>query len=127
MDLRRKVLAAHDRGVSQRRLAAQFGLALSTVHGWIKRQRETGSVAPLAAPGAAPKLDPDGRATLRRIVEAAPDGTLAEWAEALRAETGVRLDPSTVRQYLLRSTDAGGLGLTRKKRPAAPRSATATT
>lgn len=121
MDLRRKVLAAHDRGDSQRRLAARFGLALSTVHGWIKRHRETGSITPRSAPGAAPKLDADGRAALRAIIEAEPDATLAEWAAALRDRTGVGLDPSTVRRYALR------FGLTRKKRRREPRSVTATT
>lgn len=121
MDLRRKVIAAHGRGASQRQLADRFGLALSTVHGWIKRQRETGSVAPRAAPGAAPKLDADGRAALREVIDAEPDATLAEWAGALRDRTGLQLDPSTVRRYALR------FGLTRKKRRAAPRSATATT
>lgn len=121
MDLRRKVLAAHHRGISQRQLADQFGLALSTVHGWIKRHRETGSLAPLAAPGAAPKLDADGQAALRGVIDAEPDATLAEWADALDAQIGVRIDPSTVRRYALR------FGLTRKKRRPAPWSATVTT
>ena len=109
-DLRRKVLAAHERGASQRQIAARFDLALSTVHGWIKRHRETGSLSPRSAPGAAPKLDTDAQTMLRRIAEAQPDATLREWSEALRAQTGLRLDPSTVRRYLRR------MGWTRKKR-----------
>ncbi|MEL6704864.1 MAG: helix-turn-helix domain-containing protein [Bacteroidota bacterium] len=43
MDLRQKVLAAYDRGdISQRQLAARFGLALSTVQSWLRRRRLTG-------------------------------------------------------------------------------------
>ena len=110
MDLRAKVLAAHDRGdASQRQLAAHFDLALSTVHGWIRRRRETGSLAPRMAPGATPKLDSAGEATLRALIEAAPDGTLAEWTDALAERTGVRLHGSTVWRYARR------LGLSAKK------------
>ena len=128
MDLRNKVLAAHDRGDgSQRQLAARFGLALSTVHAWIKRRRETGSVAPAMAPGIPPKLDAAGLAVLREITQDRPDGTLAEWADALAERTGIRVHGSTVRRYARRPASAGGLGLTRKKRRGGPLSATATT
>lgn len=122
MDLRAKVLAAYDRGgTSQRQLADRFGLALSTVQNWLKRRRETGAAAPRQAPGATPKLDAEGRAALAEIIDSAPDGTLAEWADTLAERAGCRLDPSTVWRY------ARAMGRTGKKRRLAPRSATATT
>lgn len=122
MDLREKVLAAYDRGdISQRHLAARFDLALSTVQNWLKRRRETGSVAPRKPGAPSPKLDEAGAEVLGQIIEADPDGTLAEWAEALCARTGVRLTPSAVWRRACR------LGKTRKKRRRAPRSASATT
>lgn len=57
-----------------------------------------------------PKLDADGRAALRALVEAAPDGTLDEWATTLAEQTGVHLHGSTVWRYVRRAD------LTRKKR-----------
>lgn len=122
MDLREKVLAAYDRGDgSQRHLAARFDLALSTVQSWLKRRRETGSVAARKPGAPSPKLDQAGADVLGRIIEADPDGTLAEWAEALCAQTGVRLHPSAVWRRARR------LGKTRKKRRLARPSSTATT
>jgi transposase len=121
-DLRDKVLDAYDRKEgSQRALAARFGIALSTVQGWLRRRRETGAAEPRTAPGAAPKLDAAGRAELRAIIDAHSDGALAEWADALCDRIGIRLHESTVWRY------AGRLGLTRKKRRGEPRSAFATT
>ena len=46
-DLRERVVAAvEEGGLSRRRAAAQFGVGISTVIGWVRRLRETGSVAP---------------------------------------------------------------------------------
>lgn len=121
-DLRDKVLAAYDREEgSQRQLAARFGIALATVHNWLRRRRETGAAAPRTAPGGVLKLDADAQDRLRAIITADPDGALREWADALGERTGVRLHESTVWRYARR------FGLTRKKRRREPRSASATT
>ena len=46
-DLRKRVVAAVETGgLSCNRAAKQFGVAVSTAIGWVRRQRETGSVAP---------------------------------------------------------------------------------
>lgn len=122
MDLRRKVLAAYDRGDgSQRALAARFGLAASTVQHWLDRRRTTGAVAPHVSGAPSPKIDDDARETLRQIIDAQPDGHLAEWAAELAARTGIVVHPSTIWRQARR------IGLTRKKRRPAPQSATATT
>jgi transposase len=56
MDLRERVVAAvEDGGVSRRRAAAQFGVAISTAINWVRRFRETGSVAPGQMGGHKPK------------------------------------------------------------------------
>ncbi len=45
-DLRERVLAAVEGGLSRRRAAAQFRVAPSTVVNWLERARQTGSVTP---------------------------------------------------------------------------------
>ncbi len=46
-DLRKRVVAAVETGgLSCNRAAKQFGVAVSTAVGWVRRRRETGSVAP---------------------------------------------------------------------------------
>ncbi len=46
MDLRERVVAAIVGGMSCRQAAARFGVSYSVAIGWMKRLRETGSVAP---------------------------------------------------------------------------------
>jgi transposase len=46
-DLRKRVVAAvFTGGLSCNEAARQFGVAVSTAIGWVRRQRETGSIAP---------------------------------------------------------------------------------
>jgi transposase len=46
MDLRKRVVAAIEGGMSRNQAAKQFGVAISTAIGWMKRVNETGSVEP---------------------------------------------------------------------------------
>lgn len=47
LDLRERVVGAvEEKGLSRRRAAARFGVGVSTVISWVRRFRETGSVAP---------------------------------------------------------------------------------
>jgi putative transposase len=56
MDLRERVVAAVKiGGLSCNRAAKQFGIGISTAINWVKRQRETGSVAPGKMGGHKPK------------------------------------------------------------------------
>ena len=55
-DLRKRVVAAVvNGGLSCNQAAKQFGVAVSTAIGWVRRQRETGSVAPGKMGGHRPK------------------------------------------------------------------------
>ena len=57
VDLRERVVAAVERdGLSCHRAAAQFGVSVSTAIKWVRRRRETGSVAPGQMGGHRPKL-----------------------------------------------------------------------
>ena len=56
LDLRERVVAAVEKsGMSRRRAAAQFGVGVSTVINWVRRLRQTGSVAPGQMGGHKPK------------------------------------------------------------------------
>ena len=56
MDLRERVVAAVERdGLSRHRAAVRFDLGVSTVIKWVRRFRETGSVAPGQMGGHRPK------------------------------------------------------------------------
>ena len=55
LDLRKRVVAAIEAGMSRNRAAKQFGIAISTAIGWMARLQETGSVAPGQMGGHKPK------------------------------------------------------------------------
>ena len=55
LDLRKRVVAAIEGGMSRNQAAKQFGVAISTAIGWMKRVDETGSVAPGQMGGHKPK------------------------------------------------------------------------
>jgi len=56
IDLRERVVAAVEKGgMSRHRAAAQFGVGISTAIAWVKRFRETGSIAPGKMGGYKPK------------------------------------------------------------------------
>ena len=56
MDLRERVVAAvEEGGLSRRRAAEHFGVGVSTAIAWVRRYRETGSVAPGQMGGHRPK------------------------------------------------------------------------
>lgn len=46
LDLRKRVVAAIEGGMSRNQAAKWFGVAISTAIGWMKRLDETGSVKP---------------------------------------------------------------------------------
>jgi len=55
LDLRKRVVAAIEGGMSRNQAAKQFGVAISTAIGWMRRVKETGSVAAGQMGGHKPK------------------------------------------------------------------------
>ena len=118
MDLRSRLLAAVDDGMSCRGAAARFGVAPSTAIRWHARRRETGSFAP----------KPQGGDMRSWRVEERSDDILALWAarkditlEELRtglAEIGLTVSVAGLHRFFVRR------GMTRKKRLAMPSSRT---
>lgn len=109
-DLRQRVIAAIEEGMSTREAARRFRIGISTAGSWSRRYRETGETKPRKqGQPSRSKLDVHEPFILGLIADA-PDITLAEIGERLAAEHGVRTAPSTVWLFLDRR------GITFKKR-----------
>ena len=114
LDLRRRVIAAIDAGMSARGAAARLSVSASTAINW--RWRETGGLSPgRQGKPRRSKLDPHA-AFILELVEERKDIALHEIAEALAAERGVATCPASVWYFFSRR------GLTFKKRRAMPAS-----
>jgi putative transposase len=110
VDLRERIVAAVEAGSSRRRAAERFAVSHSTAIKLMQRVGETGSVAPAKIGGyRKPKLE-EHEATLRAIVDAKPDITLAGIRSELESRAGVLVCQSTIHEMLRR------LGLRFKKR-----------
>jgi transposase len=105
MDLRERVLADCDDGMSTAEVAEVHRVSAAWVRRLKQRRRETGEVAPrVARPGPAPLLGAESE-RLRQVVRANPDRTAAEYRQLLGTSAAV----VTVWRALRR------LGLTHKK------------
>ena len=114
VDLRGRVIAEIENGVSTREAARRFRIGISTAGSWYRRYRATGEMeARKQGQPSRSKLDPHGDYIVG-LIEATPDITLAEIGKRLVAERGVRAAPSTVWLFLDRR------GITFKKRRRMP-------
>ena len=114
MDLRERVVAAIESGVSTRQAAARFAIGIATAGAWARLKRATGEVRP--AKQGKPRgavLDAHADFILGVLAEA-PDTTLDEMVERLKAERGVTVVRTAVWKLLNRH------GQTHKKRPPMP-------
>jgi len=118
-DLRERVLAAaHEDTLSHGALAARFRVGESTVRGWLRRERTTGSAAAKPhAGGTPPAITGPGAGVLRDLVAEQNDRTLAELAAGYRARTGAAVGIMSVWRACRR------LDLRRKKKEPGPRRA----
>lgn len=103
LDLRKRVIAAIDGGLSCRAAAKRFGIARSAVVKWRRLWLDTGSIAPRAQGGdtRSGRIEAVEPAILGMVAEA-PGLTLVEIAEQLEREHGERFAPSTVHRVLHR-------------------------
>jgi putative transposase len=100
MDLRERVVAAVETGgLSCHQAAAQFGVGASTAIVWVRRLRETGSVAPGQMGGHKPKaISGEHRAWLLERAKAR-DFTLRGLVAEL-AERGLKVDYRAVWNFV---------------------------
>jgi transposase len=118
-DLREKMLAAVDRGMPRREAVGVFGVSPATLKRWLRRRRETGSVAPKRRPGLKPRIGAaEERRALWHQLEEHPEATLEEHRELWEREQGVRVSVATMSRAIRR------LGWTYKQRLWRPPSGT---
>lgn len=111
MDLRTRVLAAIDAGMSCRAAAARFGVGAATAIRWHAQRRATGDFAPRPQGGDMRSRRVEAhREMILSLWEAHKDATLEELRVAL-AETGLVVSTSTLHRFFVRHR------ITRKKRP----------
>jgi transposase len=85
MDLRERIVAAVDAGMTHPQVAARFGVSLTTVERYVARRRATGDLAPtVQRHGLAPAKRQRLQAWLPGRLAVAADATLAEHAAAFR-------------------------------------------
>ena len=121
MDLRVRLLAAIDEGLSCRAAAARFGVAPSTAIRWVARRRETGNFAAQRQGGDVRSRRVEERAAdILALWEARKDISLEELRVAL-SEVGLTTSVAGLHRFFARR------GMTRKKRLGMPSSKTAPT
>jgi transposase len=97
MDLRERIVAAVDAGLSQLQAAERFGVSLRTVERYLARRRVTGSLAATEQRhGREPKIRRQLQAWLPARLDAAADATLAEHVAAFLAAGGPRVSLSAM-------------------------------
>jgi|ERR1700694_926494 len=98
-DLRERVVAAIEAGHTREEVAELYNMALSTVGGFIKRKRETGSVSPDKFGGYKTfSLEPHTY-LVEELVAEQPDSTLAELQSRLAKEK-VEVSQSGISRFL---------------------------
>jgi transposase len=84
LDLRQRVLADCDRGLSTRAVATKYSVSESWVRRLKQRRRETGEIAPrLPTPGPKPRWHAYA-GQLREAIRQTPDATLEELRDRLQ-------------------------------------------
>src|SRR4051794_30530217 len=127
MDLRERIVAAIDAGLTQRQAAERFEVSLRTVERYLSRRRRSGSLAATEQRhGHEPTVRRRLRAWVPARLDAAADATLAEHVAAFVAAGGAPvslsamsraisgLPPSPVRSGPGRAPAAGGAAVEAK-------------
>lgn len=120
VDLRHRIIQAWQKEKARvPELAERFSVGTATVKRLIRQFRETGSIEPRPhGGGQRPKIPAEKLPQVQRLLEANPDWSVDELAEAYNRHEGTTVSRSTMSRTITR------LGFTRKKSPSSPRNAT---
>ena len=109
-DLRIRVLAALDGGMSRAQAATTFQVSVSSIKRWRAQHAAVGHLHPKRPPGRPRTIGPSAEARLRAQLIASPDATLPEHLSAWEREEGTSLSRWTISRAI------GRLRWSRKKR-----------
>ena len=100
-DLRFRVIAAVDAGLSRRAAAERFGVGVATAIRWVRAWRTEGRTAAMPMGGDLRSHRIEAfREIIFTAIEAQRDVTLAELSELLRRDHGASFAPSTIWRFL---------------------------
>ena len=120
VDLRKRVVEAIAGGVSSRAAARRFAIGISTAGAWYRAFRDGGRLEPgRQGHPRVSKLDPHAAFILSLVETEDRDVTLAEIAERLAADCGVRTCAASVHAFFKKR------GITFKKRQRTRRNSSA--
>ncbi len=112
LDLRQKVVQAHQEGkLSIRKLAQQFRIAPATVQKYLKQYRQTQDLTPQKLGTRKVGILENYKDFVLSMVESYPDWTLQQYTEYLAEQCDVDVSLSTLCRFLNKQ------GLTLKKKP----------
>src|SRR5918993_5010241 len=109
VDLREKIIAAVERGMSKAQAARIFGVGATSVKRYVKLAEGGKPLSPGKAPGKKGKLAGSGMKLLGEDLRTRPAATYEKRADLLCELLGVRVSKSTICRAIRR------LGYTRKK------------
>jgi transposase len=101
-DLRKKIVAAIERGMSKAQAARTFDVSLSSVKRYARSARQGESLTPKKSPGRTRKVDEKAQVLLERDVEERPAATISQRRRFLEHLTATTLSDSTVRRLMKR-------------------------
>jgi transposase len=99
-DLRKKIVAAIERGISKAQAARLFDVSLSSVKRYSRTASRGGSLEPRKSPGRPRKADEKARVLLEEDVKERPAATIVQRRRFLEHLTGTPLSDSTVRRLM---------------------------
>ena len=101
-DLRKKIVAAIERGMPKVEAARTFEVSLSSVKRYARIARQGESLTPKKSPGRTRKVDHKAQALLKEDVKERPAATISQRRRFLEHMTGKDLSDSTVRRLMKR-------------------------
>ena len=110
LDLRTRVLAAIDGGMSRANAVRTFQVSLGSIKRWLRLRQTSGALVPRPRKGKPTSITTAQLPTLRFQLEQFPDASLAEHAQRWNADHATSLSQWTLGRAIRR------LGWSRKKR-----------
>jgi transposase len=101
-DLRKKIVAAIERGMSKSQAARLFDVSLSSVKRYSRIASQGESLQPRKSPGRTRKVDQKAQALLKEDVKERPAATIGQRRRFLEHMTQTHLSDSTVRRLMKR-------------------------
>jgi transposase len=101
-DLRKKIVAAIERGMPKAQAARLFDVSLSSVKRYSRTARGGGSLEPRKSTGRPRKVNESAQILLKEDVKERPAATIGRRRRFLEHVTGTQLSDSTVRRLMKR-------------------------